>query len=233
MSAVLSLIQSRAGHLFTDGVALGPDGRVAALGPKMAVLAASKSAVVARGMIVCGVWPRELFALKSLEAVVESLPILAQWLQDTARSRPGLPGYSAEQASVEVVVVGWSELRGEAQSWVVSTGAADDDGPAQSLPGFRPGLPLRTPRLWGGPSADLASAIGRDLRTEAELDELEPRGTGLRIMEAMRAVPRLLPSGHTCSTVGGHAAMATATSAGVSSDLLHVWSDHLGARIAV
>lgn len=230
MTAVLCLLQSSTGFLFSDAAVFAPDGTIVAVGGKLILLPHAKVAIVARGLVPSGRWPAELFQLPSLEDVVTRLPDLAAWLAERASELPHPGEYPEQLRTVELAMVGWSEQAGEVQSWGLAT--AHGNGPAQALPNFAPMVPSRAPHLWGGPSADVEQALGRPIRTLPDLDELDAPAAGAAILQAMRARPGRLPDGSLCHAVGGYAEMASVDARGVRRQLIMAWPDKIGERVS-
>jgi hypothetical protein len=212
LSAINTLVQSSAVHVYSDAAIYQTDGTIAGIGPKTRLLPHINAAMAMRGAYL-GLAPiaEELSAAPSFDDLKARI---VPTLQACAEAYAHLLNQCEAGPDFEIVVAGISETAGPS-AYIV---ASHD----------RYGEPWTILDLEGLSVTPSNEAVQRRIVEIAEgraADELDPVVDGLAILEAQRA----LDAG---AIVGGFAQFSTIDSEGVRSQILRRWPDEIGQKIA-
>ena len=146
-------------------------------------------------------------------------------------SIPMMLGYGEVNPNFDLIVVGWSTRKNQAQSFLV-TPQRDDREDSRKTWQF-----VELPDVLIAPPVDMAQIQFLNWQVPTSAEAFQPDTDGVKLLEAQRLSQRRLNVGYADEnigfTVGGFIQLTSVSPRGVSSSVLHRWPDQAGQKIEV
>ncbi|MBI1182112.1 MAG: hypothetical protein GC201_16330 [Alphaproteobacteria bacterium] len=223
MSSVNGIVQPQAAILLTDGAHTARDGRLMAVGIKVAIFDELRLAVAWNGRGVVHFIEEGLAGARTQREALDALPAVLRDM--VARNRRELPeGATEDEIGVRLLAALWSDEADEPRLWAV------EPDQVRLGPGYRPYSLVRMRAMLDTPTDRLPDIFGRAV-DPADPESFDPARDGLTLLEAQRRDPWGFPGEDARYCAGGFAHITTVARDGISERVLRTWPDRIGAMI--